>query len=644
MPNLRRGEFWDPAGAIRVAQPVSQANLTRTACPGLQGESEVTRSVARHGNASCGQLPTRGCSKNLLILSCSARKVTSRGALPALELYDGVNFRVLRRFLTDHGWPSGLVVKIVSAKHGLIDATDIIDPYDLRMTRADALRLNSRTLQRLKQCVPALSVFVNLGSDYMPTIQSVDALFGRDRIEYAKGGIGRKMKAMRAWLHAVSTPTACLPRLPKDEKHYLYFFPDWDDYIYTPFVAEETDELRSSGQLRRTYAHEVFGKRTPYDGLLVSLAQLRTSKGVLGGLSDPDNPPANLRELLRLPDNLILFGDCGAFSYAHEAAPPFSPARAAELYERCGFDIGASVDHIPLVEIVERGENSGRSKRELSESTRRRRVRLTTENADEFLRICRARGYSFTPLGVIQGMGVRSYVNRVHDYVDMGYEHIALGGLVPRPDAEILRIVSEARRAIQERTTSSERNVWLHLFGILRPKLQASFRALGVSSFDSASYLRKAWLRSDQNYLAPDANRWYGSIRVPIAASHRMRAAAKARGILGEELATLERRCLRALASFDGTPRSRRAILDAVDRYGTLLERKAEDNHFLEKHTSLLKDVPWQACTCPICRAAGIDVVVFRGANRNKRRGLHNTWVLYHRILHGKPSQTNSSG
>ena len=43
---------------------------------------------------------------------------------------------------------------------------------------------------------------------------------------------------------------------------------------------------------------------------------------------------------------------------------------------------------------------------------------------------------------------------------------------------------------------------WIHLFGIYRPRLQELFRHLKVDSFDSASYFRKAWLRSDQNYLA----------------------------------------------------------------------------------------------------------------------------------------------
>jgi hypothetical protein len=582
------------------------------------------------------------CPSNLLILSCSATKVTSRGALPALELYDGPVFRVLRRFLVDHGWPSSLLIKIVSAKHGLIDATDLIHPYDLRMTRAMALRMRAQATRQLRCLVPIGSALVNLGSDYMPVVEDIGRLFGKQRVQYAGGGIGQKMKAMRLWLEQVSTPTAGLPRLSAQQKHYLYFFPDWDDYIYTPFTPVEKDELKSSGRLRKAYAHDVFGRGTPYDGLLVSLAQLKTSKGALGRNEFADGPTTSLRQELHLPDELILFGDCGAFSYAGEARPPFTAVEAAELYDKYGFDVGASVDHIPLPEVVERDAEGGKTKRTLSRSTQQRRLQLTKENAEEFLGVCRKRQYPFVPMGVVQGIGVRSYVNCVQDYLDMGYQHIAIGGLVPRSDQEILEIVCAVRRVLQQHCRRGDTGVWLHLFGILRPKLQASFRSLGVSSFDSASYLRKAWLRSDQNYLDPDGTRWYASMRVPIASSARMRAVGEAVG--SERLAGLEQCCLSSLEMFDGSPESTEAILKSLADYGPLLERKGEENHFAEKYAALLRDRPWQRCRCAVCREAGIDVVVFRGANRNKRRGLHNTWVLYHRILHGRSIPTSSQG
>jgi hypothetical protein len=41
-----------------------------------------------------------------------------------------------------------------------------------------------------------------------------------------------------------------------------------------------------------------------------------------------------------------------------------------------------------------------------------------------------------------------------------------------------------------------------------------------------------------------------------------------------------------------------------------------------------LKDRPWMSCLCPICKQLSIEVVVFRGNNRNRRRGFHNLIVF----------------
>ena len=42
-----------------------------------------------------------------------------------------------------------------------------------------------------------------------------------------------------------------------------------------------------------------------------------------------------------------------------------------------------------------------------------------------------------------------------------------------------------------------------------------------------------------------------------------------------------------------------------------------------------LRDRPWQACDCPICQDVGIEVIIFRKNNRNRRRGFHNAKVFY---------------
>src|SRR5947209_15628331 len=73
----------------------------------------------------------------LLLLACSAAK--HKGRAPAIQLYDGVNYRVLRKALAEGGWPPGLVIQIISAKYGLLDGSTIIDNYDQRMS-AEAAR------------------------------------------------------------------------------------------------------------------------------------------------------------------------------------------------------------------------------------------------------------------------------------------------------------------------------------------------------------------------------------------------------------------------------------------------------------------------------------------------------------------------
>ena len=584
------------------------------------------------GSRSPGYQPRRAAGY-LLIVACSAKKKQVPGCLPAIELYDGVNFRVLRKFLDEHGWPAGLCIKVLSAKYGLIDVTDLIETYDQRFKANDATRNRSGVLRKLRSVGQPKSIFVNLGKDYLPAIEGIERLFPGRKIIYAEGGIGMKMQAMRKWLWQLPNATAQLPRVNK-QRAYLYIFPDWDDYVRQPFQPDPDNSVDSKSE--RKYAHEVLGDgQTPYNGLLVSLAQIHTGKGALSRLDPVEGSPDDLREQMKIPQHLLLFGDCGAFSYAAANEPPFTPAEAARLYDRFGFDVGASVDHIPLPEIVERNSDGRLVRKMLSKAERLRRMELTIDNAQKFLAAHRRNRYSFIPFGVIQGIDVRSYVDCVYAYLEMGYRHIALGGLVPQSDSEILEICTAVCMAIQSRTRTMSENIWLHLFGILRPKLQPIFRTLGVSSFDSASYFRKAWLRSDQNYLAPRGDRWYSTIRIPISSSRRMRDAAEKNTIFDDDLREMERRCLAAIKQFDGGEDARQEILDSVNEYGPLLERRGEDNHFMEQHTVLLTDQPWTKCSCPICRDIGIDVVVFRGAARNKRRGLHNTWVFYHKILHG---------
>lgn len=54
-----------------------------------------------------------------------------------------------------------------------------------------------------------------------------------------------------------------------------------------------------------------------------------------------------------------------------------------------------------------------------------------------------------------------------------------------------------------------------------------------------------------------------------------------------------------------------------------------EDADLLDDYRRTLRARPWERCRCPICEELGIEVAIFRGNNRNRRRGFHNTRRFY---------------
>jgi len=87
------------------------------------------------------QADTSRVQKQLVVLGCSATKVVTQGSLPAINLYDGPTFRVLRSFLRDYYWPQSLSVAVLSAKYGIIGGLSHITTYDQRMTSDRAAEL-----------------------------------------------------------------------------------------------------------------------------------------------------------------------------------------------------------------------------------------------------------------------------------------------------------------------------------------------------------------------------------------------------------------------------------------------------------------------------------------------------------------------
>ncbi len=556
-------------------------------------------------------------AKKLLVLSCSQSKTPHDQQLPALEVYNGPYYKVLRKFLREYEWPSGLSISTLSAKHGLFGVIKDIEHYDQRMDECTANQWAQACRDVIDKWAPSHeSVHVALGREYAPAIDS--ALESTDlHQDHFLGGIGLKQKRLKNLLYEQGAKLRTRRQPQRHRGTVNYFVPDWDDLLDPGFDFEADGFSGPTRESRMDKHCQVLMKPTQMcDGILVSLAQRQTSKGPLKRLEGTELDslsPKPLREFYGLTENQLIFGDCGAFSYVEQPEPAISSEQAACLYDLYGFDLGASVDHIPFGN--------------LSAEERHRRVEVTRNNAQHFIDICRRRGMPFTPVGSIQGISPAQYAEQVGNYSEMGYGHLAIGGLVPLGDQQIIEIVERVTSAAQK----LPKRPWIHLFGVYRPRLQTRFRTLGVDSFDSASYFRKAWLRSDQNYFSQDGT-WYAAIRVPMTSDPRTRRRLRDQNLDLEELEREERQALSMLNRFDRGLETLEEVLDAIMHYDSHLQRASDGKSMREKYRRTLEDKPWRKCGCTFCKQLGIHIAVFRGGNRNKRRGAHNTALLYQSI------------
>lgn len=378
-----------------------------------------------------------------------------------------------------------------------------------------------------------------------------------------------------------------------------YFIPDWDDRV-DPGFDFLTDQHTPQRVPYRddVYAHEIY-QPPPYDGVLLSRAVLEDSPKKRQAILEA----GSVHHYLRLPvdGQHTVLGDCGAFTYWQQEAPPYDTREVLDYYQELGFDLGVSIDHLIFTEV---------------EAEKQRRWDITVENARQFLRLHRRGRYAFTPIGVVQGWDPSSYQQAARALMKMGYAYIAVGGLVRSRTADILQVLASVQHVLRPHTQ-------VHLFGVSRPEHVGQFSSLGVTSFDSASRLRRAWMDGRRNYFLGD--RAFTAIRIPEAG-----ALAKSLGLDEKKTAKLERTALTRLRAYDRGEVSIQKALNAALAYAELSGHLTEQ--IRSDYRQTIEQAPWRQCPCAICRTVGVDVIIFRGNNRNRRRGFHNTWQLYQQL------------
>lgn len=375
---------------------------------------------------------------------------------------------------------------------------------------------------------------------------------------------------------------------------------------------KESRALAANRQRAQMYAHEIL-KYPPYDGMLISRAaveKLKTSVHYTFGQVQRLKR-VGAREFLRLNevpggDKVEIMGDCGSFSFVKAHVPPFTVDSLVEFYTDCQFQYGISLDHV-ILGFLKKPEEM-----EVPEDWQRR-FDLTLALAEEFFEKCTDRKVPFTPLGAAQGWSPKSYSDAVIAMQKIGYRYIALGGLVPLNNREVMSVLEAVEKVRKSETK-------LHLLGISRIDHVQDFKKYGVASFDSTSALKKAFMDDKDNYFIGD--KAYTAVRIPqVGENPGLKKKILAGEIKQETASELEKLCLQGIHEFDRGQLSLAEIVNRVRIYERLWHGKKDDSAL---YAETLEAKPWLTCRCEICKTVGIQVVVFRGAERNRRRGFHN--------------------
>lgn len=139
----------------------------------------------------------------LLIIACSQRKRSDDSLLPAIERYDGVNFRVLHKAKREGYLLGNLDILILSAKYGLIEANTQIANYEQRMDSGRAKALKKQVVQMLRNYAGQRNyheIYVDLGKDYLDAAEKLEAIFENSTIIFAEGRIGERLSKLKHWL------------------------------------------------------------------------------------------------------------------------------------------------------------------------------------------------------------------------------------------------------------------------------------------------------------------------------------------------------------------------------------------------------------------------------------------------------------
>ncbi len=139
---------------------------------------------------------------HLLIISCSQRKASIFNPAPAIELYDGPVFKMIRKMKQEEKFPKNTHILIISAKYGLLGSYDLIEKYNQKMTekRAEELKQEiNRELNKFLSNKGFKEIFIGMGKNYCLSLEKFKFEIP---LGYATGKIGEKLSQTKEWINS----------------------------------------------------------------------------------------------------------------------------------------------------------------------------------------------------------------------------------------------------------------------------------------------------------------------------------------------------------------------------------------------------------------------------------------------------------
>lgn len=188
-----------------------------------------------------------------------------------------------------------------------------------------------------------------------------------------------------------------------------------------------------------------------------------------------------------------LFADCGAFQYVDLETPMIDEVKvnanlAWDLYRQRHIDVNYDWDSILLCSpdhIVSQ---------EMDDKTAKSRLDFTQNNAEPFLEKSKS-VKNVTAVGVIHGRNPKERVEQYEHFKKLGYEYVALGGMVPHSTdvAKVLHIIAgikDPEHPFIDKSSILARcrkdGIKLHIFGLNSLDYVRWWHRLDIDSFDGS--------------------------------------------------------------------------------------------------------------------------------------------------------------